>query len=321
MARNDNGRRNSAERPPVKISARIAYLAVRSLIGVIGRIPRVLAYGFCETCGLLVYCLDRKHRKIGMTNLAIAFPDRDERWRRSVLRSSFLRIADHFVELCHLPEITTREIGERVVYEPGCGLENYEAAKKLGKGVMFLTGHTCAWELLPLAQAALRNPLGVVVRPLDNPLLDRWLTATRSRFGNKVIEKESALRRILRFFSEDEDVGILIDQNVQEKDGLFVPLFGQQACTTASPATLALRTGTPVVFAFLIPRKRKGHYRIRFYPPIELDPSEDRKADLVKYTALFNRYIEEIIRENPDCWLWGHRRFRTQPDGSDPYSG
>ena len=223
------------------------------------------------------------------------------------------------LKLCRLPHITAEEIGERVEYEPGRGLGELRGCQILGKGVMFLTGHICAWELLPLAHATLRNRLSVVVRPLDNPLLDRWLTETRSRFGNKVIEKESALRRILRLFGEGEDVGILIDQNVQEKDGFFVPLFGRQACTTASPATLALRTGTPIVFAFLIPRKRRGHYLIRFYPPIEVQPSDDRQADLARYTTLFNRYIEEVVREIPDCWLWGHRRFRTQPDGSDPY--
>jgi KDO2-lipid IV(A) lauroyltransferase len=249
----------------------------------------------------------------------MAFPNQKHNWRRRILRESFLRVADHFVEVCRLPRVSADELERRIFYEPGHGLEHYEAARAGGKGVIFLTGHIGPWELLPLAHAVLGNPLNVVVRPLDNPFVDRWMTRVRSRFGNRVINKSSSLRQILRLLGRGEDVGMLIDQNVQEKDGVFVPFFGHTACTTVSPAALALRTKTPVVIGFLLPTRRRRRYRIRFYPPIEVNASEDRDSDLARYTTLFNRYIEEVITEHPDCWLWGHRRFRTQPDGSDPY--
>jgi len=295
------------------------YLAARAVIASIGRIPPLLAYGICEICALFIYLIDRKHRRIGLINLRIAFPNQDEAWRKRTLRSSFRCLADHFVELCRLPRLSAEEIRRRVTYEPGRGIEHYKEAKRRGKGVMFLTGHFGAWEILPLAHAILGHPLNVVVRPLDNPLLDRWMTRTRSRFGNKVIGKESSLRRLLRLFGQGEDVGLLIDQNVQEKDGVYAPLFGHLACTAAGPVALALRTGTPIVFAFLFPAKKRRHYVIRFYPVTDVEASNDRDADLRRYTTLFNRYLEEVVRSKPDCWLWGHRRFGTQPDGSDPY--
>lgn len=313
-------RRHNSRRQLLKAGSDwIVYLGLRGLIAPVSWIPLKAAYAICEICSLIVYALDRKHRRIGLVNLRIAFPDQSERWRRKVLRDSFRRIADHFVELVCLPRISAAEVRKRVTYEPGRGLENYEAAKAVGRGVMYLTGHFSTWEILPLAQAVLRNPLNVVVRPLDNPFLDRWLTGIRSRFGNRVIPKGSSLRRILGLLSRDEDVGILIDQNVQEKDGVFVPFLGHQSCTTASPAALALRTKCPVVIGFLIPAGNRGRYQMRFYPPLELVSTGDRDADIKKYTEVFNRYLEEVIRENPDCWLWGHRRFRTQPDGFDPY--
>jgi lauroyl/myristoyl acyltransferase len=73
-----------------------------------------------------------------------------------------------------------------------------------------------------------------------------------------------------------------------------------------------------VVPGFIYPSKPSG-YAIRFYPPIEVTPSGDEAQDLVRYTAQFNTYVEAMIREFPHCWLWGHRRFATQPDGSNPY--
>jgi KDO2-lipid IV(A) lauroyltransferase len=207
-----------------------------------------------------------------------------------------------------------------VHYDPGFGLEQYISAKTRGKGVLFLTAHVSAWELLPIAHAVLGHPLSFVVRPLDNVRLDQWATKIRSRFGNHVIRKQSSLRRILRLLRKNRDVGLLIDQNVQEKDGVFVPFFGTLACTAASPAALALRTGSPIVLGFMIPGERRGHYRIRFYPPIEVRPSPDRGADLFRYTSEFNQVLEKVIREFPHCWLWGHRRFRTRKDHRDPYA-
>jgi KDO2-lipid IV(A) lauroyltransferase len=297
----------------------LVFLLLRSLVAVVGWIPVALAYRICETCALLVYLLDRKHRRIGMINLTLAFPERDQKWRRKVLRASFEQLGDHFVEICRLQRSDARQIRERVVYEPGRGLENYEAARAQGKGVIFLTAHVSAWELLPVAHSVRSAPLSFIVRPLDNPRLDRWLSEIRHRFGNEVIVKEGSLRRIIKLLNEGRDVGILMDQNVQEKDGVFVPLFGREACTASGPAVLALKTGARVVPGFLIPADRKGHYYIRFDPAIEIQVSGDRQADVVNNTAVFNRYIEAVIREYPHCWLWGHRRFRTRKEGPDPY--
>ena len=69
----------------------------------------------------------------------------------------------------------------------------------------------------------------------------------------------------------------------------------------------------------MCPTRRRGHYVIRFYPPVELVNSGDLEKDIAEGMALLNRFIEEVIREYPHCWLWGHRRFKTQPDGRNLY--
>jgi Kdo2-lipid IVA lauroyltransferase/acyltransferase len=283
-------------------------------------LPRAIGYRLCSGLADLVYLLDVRHRRIGMANLRWAFPGKDEAWRRRVLRRSFRRQGDQAVELSRLPGISAEQLAERVGYEEGRGLENYQEARALGRGVLFVTAHISAWELLPAAHAAQAHPLSFVVRPLDNRRFDLWLQTLRSRFGNRVISKSAAIRRSLKILKEGRDVGFLIDQNIQAKEGVFVPLFGRLACTTTSVAALALRTSAPVIPGFIYPAQKRGYYRIRFYPPVEVVSSGNPEADITRYTALFNCYLEEVIREFPDCWLWGHRRFRTQPDDSDPYS-
>ncbi|MGH9340757.1 MAG: lysophospholipid acyltransferase family protein [Acidobacteriota bacterium] len=296
-----------------------AYVLIRSFVTLVGLVPRSLAYLICETIAALVYFLDQKHRRIGTINLRIAFPEKSDSWRRRVLRQSFQQVADQVVELSRIPRLNAAKLAGRVRYEEGCGLEHYRRAKEQGKGVLFLTAHVSAWELLPTAHALYGHPLSFVVRPLDNPYLDRWAQRLRSRVGNQVLAKQGSILRIMRILKRNGDIGFLIDQNVQEKDGVFAPFFDRPACTTSSLAALALRSEAPVVPGFIYPMGRRGLYRIRFYPPLQVVRTGDQKNDLIENTAIYNQYIEQVIREFPHCWLWGHRRFRTQPDGSNLY--
>ncbi len=297
----------------------LIYLLVRVFLAFIGVLPGFLAYPLCESLAALVFLLDGKHRRIGLINLSIAFPEKDEKWKRRILRQSFQQLGDHLVELSRLHRLTPEKVRRRVQYEKGRGLENYFKAGGRDEPVLFLTAHISAWELLPVAHALYGHPLSFVVRPLDNPFLDRWITHLRTGAGNKIIVKQGSMRQILKTLKAGGDVGFLLDQNSQEKEGVYVPLFGHPASTNSSLAALSLKTSIPIVAGFIFPRHRRGQYTIRFYPPIEVARSGDVQKDTREAMARLNRRIEEVIREYPHCWLWGHRRFQTQPDGSNPY--
>ena len=80
------------------------------------------------------------------------------------------------------------------------------------------------------------------MRPLDNPFLESWATQLRTRLGNRVIPKNNSIRQVLRTLRDGGDVGLLIDQNSQERESVYVPFFGHMASTNAALATLALKT-------------------------------------------------------------------------------
>ncbi len=303
------------------ISDWLVYAFARVFFFFVGTAPSPLARWFCRAVASVVHAIDGRHRRIGMTNLAIAFPERSQSWRRSILKRSFQQLGDLAVEISRLARLRPEDVKQRVQYEASRGLENYLAAKSQGLGVVFVTAHVSAWELLPIAHALHGHPLAFVVRPLDNPYLERWVNRLRNQSGNRAIAKQNSMRDMLRTVRSGGDVGILIDQNVQPREAVFTPLFGRPAATTPAPASLALKTGAAVVVGFLIPvEERPGHYRIRFYPPFRFPPTDDRKAAVLEATAQFNRHIEEVLREYPHCWLWGHRRFSAQPPGfTNPY--
>jgi KDO2-lipid IV(A) lauroyltransferase len=106
-------------------------------------------------------------------------------------------------------------------------------------------------------------------------------------------------------------VGILIDQNVDVYEGVFVDYFGQPACTTDGLAILALHTGAPVLPGYMA-RLPDGRYRFVIGPEIEVVDTGDRNADIVANTQRFMKVIEETVRQYPDQWLWVHHRWKTQ---------
>ena len=301
----------------ISMTDKLVCLAARLVFRMISLLPRFAAYPLCETAAALFCLIDSRHRKIGMVNLGIAFPEKSLKWRKKVLYDSFRHLGTHAVELSRLHQIKPDELKSRVRYNSS--FQHYIKAKEDGRGLIFLTAHLGCWELISTAHGAHGYRLHVLVRPLDNPCLDEWLSAGRSKFGTGIIQKQSALRQMLSLLRNNEEIGILLDQNVQEKDGVYVPLFGKAASTSAGLAAIVMKTKCPVIAAFILPDQKKGQYVIQMSPPIEFVESGNREEDLVANTAIYNQHLEDAIKKFPEGWLWGHRRFKTQPDGSNPY--
>jgi KDO2-lipid IV(A) lauroyltransferase len=192
------------------------------------------------------------------------------------------------------------------------GAEHFKAALAKGKGLLFLTSHFGNWELMALAFSLKYRPAYIVVRPLDNPFLDRLIDRIRSRGGNQLVEKKGSVRRVLRLLRQGEIVALLMDQNVDWYDGVFVPFFKDIACTNKALTVMALRTGAPVVPVYNV-RQPDGRYRVVFEPAIDMVKTGDKTRDIEENTALLNRIIENYVRRYPEQWFWVHQRWKTRP--------
>ena len=283
-------------------------------------LPRSWATAIVDLLAWATFYLDWKHRHVASVNLNIAFPELSSREQRRIARRSFQNTARNLLEVSRLLKLSPQNISALVQYDPQLGLNNLQAALAQGKGILYLTGHFSAWELLPTAHALYGYPLNFITRPLDNPYLERFVSAIRQASGNTVISKRNSARPILEKLKKGEGVGILIDQNTMAQDGIFCDLFGIPAATTTSLALFALRTEAPVLTGYLTPF-RNGRYTMKFLPPLELSRSGDMSRDLESNTRLFNQVIEQIVREQPETWLWGHKRWKNLPEGfPDLYS-
>jgi KDO2-lipid IV(A) lauroyltransferase len=158
----------------------------------------------------------------------------------------------------------------------------------------------------------------MVIRRLDNPLVDRLVNNIRCQHGNRVLHKDDFARGLIGAMRAGETVGILMDTNMTPPQGLFVPFFGVEACTASGLARVALKTGAAVLPGFMVWEEREGRYVLRFGPELALAATGDSEADAVTNTALFTGVIEATIREYPSQWLWMHRRWKTRPVGEPP---
>jgi KDO2-lipid IV(A) lauroyltransferase len=294
---------------------KLEYAAAWPFIKILGILPRPLSRAFAIAIAQAVYLLHVRLRRVGMRNLALAFPEKTEAERARILRGEFTSLGRQLAEVCQFPKYKLSNVEQVVVYD---GLENYERAYARGKGVLFLTAHFGAWELSAFAHSLHGHWLHVVMRPMDNPYLDRLIQSYRTMYGNKTVAKDDFVRGLLAAMKCGETVGILMDTNMTPPQGVFVDFFGIPACTASGLARIALRTDAAVVPGFTIWDESLGKYRLRFDPAVELIRTGDLESDLVANTQKFTKIIEDYVRKYPEQWLWVHRRWKTRPEGQPP---
>ncbi len=241
-------------------------------------------------------------RRIALRNLELAGYSNAPEIADGVFQS-LGRVID---SVARFPKLNRENIHRYIRYD---GLENYTRAKAQGRGVLIPTAHLGNWELSAFAHAYLTEPMHIVVRPLDNPRLDAWVERRRALSGNHIIYKKEAAREILKALHAGDAVGILIDQNVVPAEGVFIHFFGRKACAGTAFVKFAHHTGAPVVPGFALWEEKESRYVLRFYPEIEM--TGDVQAD----TQRVHAFLESVIRQYPDQWLWVHRRWKTRPPG------
>jgi KDO2-lipid IV(A) lauroyltransferase len=295
-----NPRRRSAIRNWAECAAVLG--VVKSLewapLGVAHRLARVYARA-----------LDRavpRWRHVALRNLALALPELGPAKHAAIVDGVFRSMARLLVSFAKFPAIQRENVSRWIRYE---GFEYFEGALRQGRGVLFATAHLGNWELSAFAHALMAAPMNVVVRPLDNPRIDRLVERRRALSGNRSIGKRDFARSILKALADNQAVGILIDQNTAADEGVFVDFFGTPACASTGLAKFAAHSGAAVIPGFALWSETEQRYVLRFYPPVPIT------GDAARDTQALQARLEETIRAYPDQWLWIHRRWKTRPPG------
>lgn len=281
----------------------------RALIKCCRAVPLTLRRGLFTVMALLYYHLFPRHRLIALHNLKCAFPEKNMGEIITIAKGVYRNIAIVGAEFFNIPSLSKDNIADTMETE---GLDNCREALKRGRGVLLFSAHFGNWELSAAALSLLLAPVVVLYRRLDNAFLDDLIFLVRASTGNMPLDKEKAMRQMLRSLQNNMIVGILIDQNMAQREGVFVDFFSRPACTTDAVAQLALRSHAVVIPAFTL-RMPDGRYRLILGKEMEILETGDWDSDIAVNTQNFTRVVEEMVRKYPDHWLWVHNRWKTKP--------
>jgi len=282
---------------------------ISALFRLLGCIPGPIADSLAKAGAGLWFRIDRKHRNIAIQNLTRAFGhEKSPEQIRLLAFRSFHNILRIPFEIGWSDRLTLPELYRHAELR---GLHHVRAALAKGKGVLALTAHMGNWELLPSVAPMAGFSADIIYRPLDFPPLDAFFYNLRTRFGAGLIPNAHAMRKILRQLKNGHVVAMLMDQNVDWYEGVFVEFFNHRACTNKGFALLALKTRAPVVPIFMI--RDQNRFIIEFCAELELVLTGDRIHDVEANTLCYNQAIEAVIRRYPDQWFWVHQRWKTRP--------
>ena len=205
-------------------------------------------------------------------------------------------------EIPHLPYLKCGTPRLEVV-----GLENGLATKDDDKPGLFFTGHMGNWEVSTKISDALDLDMMTIYRAPDNPWVDRLFKSVRKGFRGELVPKGApGARKYAAFLKKGGHAAMLVDQKLN--NGIAVPFFGRDAMTAPALAQFALRYECPVI-PVRIERLDGAHFRMTFYPDLNITKTDDPKADNLRVMTEVNAIMESWIRERPAQWLWLHKRW------------
>ncbi len=288
------------------------YLALRLWVVIVGCFPIDVNLRTARLLGRIWWAVMKRHRDRAMENLRPALGGQyDERQLRRIARRSFEHFAQlYLVELVMTPRVISEWSWPRHVELDHLGPALRELLGE--RGVILLTGHFGNYELLGYTICRLGIPLTAVMRPMDNPLINRYLVASREAGGLALLYKKGVTAVAGDIIDGGGALCFIADQDAGRK-GLFVDFFGRKASTYKSIGLLAMQKRVPIVVGYAARIRRGFNYRLaveRIIRPEEWDGQED---PLRWVTQTFSHALEAAIRRWPEQYLWVHRRWKHRP--------
>lgn len=238
-------------------------------------------------------------------NLVKSFPDKTEAQIDQIIKGMWDNLGRVAFEFAHVPKINIYDQPERFEV---VGIENINLLRDDDQCGIFFSGHMANWEFSPLgcAQHTPALPVHSIYREPDN-LWTRSLFAKRIPEGSGVIPKGSkGAREALQLLKKGGHLALLVDQKMN--NGIAVPFFGRDAMTAPAMAQFALKFNCPIV-PMRIERIKGATFKLTFFPPMDVQNTDDRQADTLTIMTQVNQTLETWITERPEQWLWLHRRW------------
>lgn len=274
--------------------------------------------------GRAAFRLRPRERARAAANLALAIPEVDSGKRAEILARSAVLLGRNFHDMMAAGNLVGRDdlFREPVGEVRRFGTLDDQLARLIarGRGLILVTGHIGAWELLGARVARLlerrgRGPLAVVTGTVHNPPVDAMLERRRRALGLLPVPRRQGLAPVLRHVRAGGVAAVLLDQNLDDTDPA-VPFFGQPAPTPDAVARFAVGRGVPLLPVAMAWDEESGrHVIMRDRVLNEEAALADDKPDQARVDRLHRECqnaLESFVRRNPEQWVWFHERWHRK---------
>jgi KDO2-lipid IV(A) lauroyltransferase len=267
--------------------------------------------------GWLAYRLDSGARQISLANLDVVFSDAMPRAEKERIACRSMQSLAATILTLFWSRGQSRERLDKIVELDAECLARFREALARGKGVVYATLHYGNWELLALAGGHYGMPLQIVAETMRNEAVGRLIARLRAGTGNHMIPQRGAAPKLLRAVRHGEAAVLLIDQNAPEEGGgEWLEFFGLPAFNNVLAAALAVRTGAALFSCHAMPLPN-GQVRLVYGPEIPYTVTGDYDADVRRVSQQCLAHFEELIRAQPEFWLWSYKRWKHRRDAGD----
>lgn len=284
------------------LSLGIFFLYLMSLL------PFWFLYIISDVLFVIIYYFVRYRRDVVQQNLANSFPEKTEKERHDIEFKYYRYLADLIVETIKMITVSEKQIRKRVVATNSELVHEYFAK---GKSIIAVAGHYCNWEMAALNFNFVTDKRFMIVyKPLSNFTFDEFFIQVRSRFGGQPVAMKQTMRKMAEYRNE-LTVSVLVgDQTpVMHEVTYFTNFLNQPTAVFLGIEKISKAIDAAVVF-YDMKRVKRGYYTYTLVPLTE-NPKQTAEHEI---TDAHVRYLEGMIRREPQYWLWSHRRWKFKPE-------
>jgi len=286
----------------------IGYKALLIFETILMALPKSFRKAFFATLARLAYYIVPKYRKIVRQNLNFAFDGKmGDKEIKEITKYSFKNLFFNFLHLMELRHMSHKELAEKI------SIQNKEAVDKVhkeGRSIIYVTTHYSSWELGGASIGAFIEPLGAVYKKMKNSVYEEWLLEARAKFGNTNLEKEKVVKPLIKLIKNGKASGLLIDTNINKREGTIVEFMGKPIRQVTTPAYLARKFNAAII-PVTIRTDDDEHYTLMLFDEIPVEKTDDEAADIQKATQLQADWLTGLITREPKFWFWLHRRWKN----------
>ena len=271
-------------------------------------LPKSVRKRFFCLLASVAYYVSSRYKKVAKQNLNFAFDGQmSSEEIDKITRYSFKNLLFNFLHLIEIRYMNKKELEKKVK------IENIEAVDKVhseNRAVIYVLSHYCSWELGAAATGAFIEPVTAVYKKMKNPTFQEWLLGTRAVFNIASLEKTKVIKPLIKLIKEGKATAILIDTNINKREGVMVDFMGKKIRQTTSPAYLARKFDAAII-PITIKTEDEDYYTMTIYDEIPVEKTDNMEEDIQKATQLQADWLTNLVTNEPKFWFWLHRRWKN----------